>query len=746
MLRPERMSKVSVTGSKRVMDEVIETVHGLRLLDVTDYDGTWEGFTPGDPVEGAESASDELVTVRSIESILGVDRDAVESRPTVSVEEIGGELDELRDEVNRLDERRDEIDEEIREIDERIDETEPFAALGIDLDLLSGYRSLDVAVGRGDRDAVESAVADADELREYEIATGDDGDVVAVFARPTDDAEEGALDDALVGAEFAALEIPGVDGAESPEQYVERLRDRREELVSRRTELRRDLDAIRDDRAGFLVAAEEALTIRVQRAEAPLSFATTENVFVAEGWIPTTRFDEFAGGVSSAAGDHAEIEELERASFSRHGEAAVRERVHDGEGEAVATDGGTASEGDVVMSDDTPPVVQSNPGPTRPFQTLTNAYNLPRYDEFDPTAIVFLTFPLFFGFMIGDLGYGLLYTLIGGAIYSRFDGSGIESIGAIGIYSGVSTMIFGVLYGEIFGLHLITTYLWEGVFELGGPIIEKGISPAASEWALTWLVLSVIAGLIHMDIGWLFDFAENYELHGLGDAVLESGSWLLLTNSLWFWIFSRQAAGTKPEFLYTVFDGEPFPLGFSGFSNLELFVLPIPGLGELTVTLSLLLTFVGAAMVIAAEGLALMFEVINAFAHVLSYARLMAVLLAKAGMAFTVNLLFFGAYSEPTPSGAAEYHFMLSHGPDHIPEAATVMFPGLVHGSILSVLFGVAILLVGHLIVLALGVSSAGLQAIRLEYVEFFGKFYEGGGRPYQPFGYDRSDGAATER
>jgi V/A-type H+-transporting ATPase subunit I len=67
------------------------------------------------------------------------------------------------------------------------------------------------------------------------------------------------------------------------------------------------------------------------------------------------------------------------------------------------------------------------------------------------------------------------------------------------------------------------------------------------------------------------------------------------------------------------------------------------------------------------------------------------------------------------------------------------MFPGLVNGGVALVLLGLVVLVLGHVIVLALGVTSAGLQAVRLEYVEFFGKFYEGGGTEYEPFGYERT-------
>ena len=118
-------------------------------------------------------------------------------------------------------------------------------------------------------------------------------------------------------------------------------------------------------------------------------------------------------------------------------------------------------------------------------------------------------------------------------------------------------------------------------------------------------------------------------------------------------------------------------------------------------------------------------------AHVLSYLRIAAVLLAKAGMAFAVNLLFFGAYEQDK-----EFHFLLTKA--KAPAEAELMFPGLMHGGAGALLAGVLVLVVGHIVVLLLGITSAGIQSVRLEYFEYFSKFYEGGGEDYSPFGYDR--------
>jgi V/A-type H+-transporting ATPase subunit I len=714
MLRPERMSKVSVTGSKTVMDDVVEAVHDCNLLHVTEYDGTWEGFEPGNPIDGAEEASEKLVTVRSIESILDVeDADAGPTR-IVTDDALEDELEEIRERVNDLEDRRDEIRSELGQVEERIGAVEPFAKLGIDLDLLSGYDTLNVVVGEGSADAVERAMVDADGVDDVELFA-EDG-VVAVFARPTQGAEEDVITDALVGVDFTALEVPDAEG--SPEEYVAELEHRQQQLESKRRTVEDELEEVKLDAAGFLLAAEEKLSIDVQKREAPLSFATTDNAFVAEGWIPTDEYTDFAAAITEAVGDHVEVEELQRATFDSHGEEAVRENVGGGvEGGAAAADGGDeevrADGGGVVMNDDSPPVIQNNPGLVKPFEVLTGAVSRPKYDEFDPTVVLFLTFPAFFGFMIGDLGYGALYTLIGYYLYTNFDSQAFKSMGGVTIFAGVFTMLFGVLYGEIFGTHFVTTLFWEGLFHVHAPL-HKGLQPAYLAWAQAWLVISVLAGILHLNVGWLFDFVENLQLHDAKHAVLESGSWLLMLNGLWVWVFSTHARGVKPELLFTVFE-EAFQLPFAGFS---------PLVGQVAIAIFGL----GLVMLVVGEPVEAI-EFLNVFVNALSYTRIAAVLLAKAGMAFTVNLLFFGAYI----GGEGAYHFMYS-GEAH----GTVLFAGLKNMGPGMLILGLFVLLLGHLLVLALGVTSAGLQAVRLEYVEFFGKFYEGGGREYQPFGYER--------
>ncbi|EMA55248.1 V-type ATP synthase subunit I [Halococcus salifodinae] len=759
------MSRVSITGAKRVLDDVIETTHDLNLLHVTDYDGAWEGFEPGDPIAGADAAAERLVTVRSLESILDLDDDPDGSGEHVDTDDLADRLERVRGAVNDCDDRRDDLRDERRELDERASAMAPLETLGIDLDLLSGYDSLETSVGEGDEQAVRDTLDAADDVDRYETFA-EDG-VVAVFAHPTSGSSD-VLEDALVGAEFAAIEVP--DAEKSPAAYLDDLDDRRAELDREIESVEAELDDLREKHGDFLLAAEEQLTIEVEKREIPLAFATTKNAFVAEGWLPTEQFVDLAEALEASVGEHCEVEELERAAYDSSGQVADREPTGptepgvgdpetaadggnadskqssglqplDDENESddrLEADGGEPSEArrsspiersesdggtEARMADGEPPVVQKNPKGVRPFELLTKAVGRPSYAEFDPTIILFLTFPLMFGFMIGDVGYGLIYTGIGYWVYNGFDSDTYQRFGAVALAAGISTTVFGVLYGEIFGLHLVSTYLWEGVVGLSHAPIEKGLSPATSYWARTWFVVTALFGILHLNLAWIFEFIEEYTFHGFADALKETGSWLLALNGLWLFIFSRLFDGSKPDLLFEVFssgDVAAFELGFTGFPA---WVGIVGGVAF----------FAGLGLLAVGPTHELV-EAHQVLAHVLSYLRIAAVLLAKAGMAFAVNLLVLGVYVTE-----GEYHFI--YDPGHIPEEAELLGAlgtGLIHGGPVSILLAVVVLLVGHLVVLLLGVTSAGIQSIRLEYFEFFSKFYEGSGAAYDPFGYAR--------
>ena len=766
------MSKVSVTGSKRVIDDVIEAAYEHHSLHVTDYDGRYEGFTPGGSLDGAETVNERLVTVRSLESILDVSDDDIDAVGSLDDDELVAELERTRERVNELDDRRDDLRTALRDRQEEIDRMEPFADLGIALDLLGGYDSLDVIVGEAKVDAVESALADADDVAAYEVFGG--GDVVAAFAAPADGADDGFLQDAFVGVDIAMLEVPDVDA--SPSEYVAELEREQAELRGELDDVNAELAAVKEEAAGFLLRAEEQLTIEAQKKEAPLSFATTKNAFIAEGWIPTATFPDFEAAIADAVGDHAEVEELEQAEFTPDGDHYTEpvEDDHGGSGReteadpdaaespaepaepakpTAATDGGHATHGN-----DDPPVVQNNGTAAGPFELLVQGFGRPKYSEFDPTLLVFLTFPLMFGFMIGDIGYGVLYAAIGWYLYANYDGA-FREMGAVAIWAGLFTILFGIYYGiDIFGYHaypLLGIESWE---------VSKGLSPGTADWALAWLVVSVLFGILHLNVGYVLSFVSNYQQHDLEHALYESASWLLLLNGIWVWIFSSQAAGIRPEFLRPdvtiplvganvaeldlAATGPKPEFLFDSVAVLTFGAVEFAGFPELVGVIGLLAAFVGFVLLAIGEP-AEVVEVLSPVVNVVSYARIMAVLLAKGGMALAVNLLAFGAYISDggagsfnfifTPSRLAEVQEMAAAGEVELVFAgmSTAFEPSVI--GIVALVGAILVAIAGHIVVLLLGITAAGIQGIRLEYVEFFGKFYEGGGDPYSPFGYERT-------
>ncbi len=697
MLRPDRMSKVSVTGSKAVMPSVIEALHDLTLVHLSDYDGSWSGFENGRPLEGAEKASERLITVRSIKDALDIERDGTEGIGALSEAELDERLEEVRSRVNELDDRRNELQDQIRSIEDQIETLEPFATLGIDLDLLWGYETLDIAVGEGDRRHIEEALTEADTVDAFETFHSED--ILAIAAHGTGDTPIG---DALVGIEFTPVEVPHEEG--TAEGLIAELATERDRLEEEIATVEADLDDVREDVEDFVLRAERHLAMRVERTEVPLQFATTKRSFIAEGWIPTAELDRLETAMREAVGDRVDVEEVERADYESaedHTEAA--------------TDGGQP-----VTVDDTPPTKMRNSAAATPFEELVKIYQRPRYSELDPTFIIFLTFPFMFGFMIGDIAYGLMYMGIG-YFLQRHSSAVVNALGTIALWCGSITVIFGYLYNDFLGMKLVKHS------ELAIPglgVLHKGYKPtleAPSRWVLTWLIFAVVFGIIHMSIGWYMNYI-NKRAHDRREAILESGGWFMTVVGLYLWIFSDHLSGSKPSFLVDASElavpflpAIPTPVGIAG----------------------LFAVAVGAGMVIRAEGITGAIELPSIMlGQVLSYLRIPSVLLAKGGMAMVVLMiteLLLGLESLTLIRNSLYGLLVKGQLGAALPDV------GILTGILLGLL-SLVVFVTGHILVLILGITEAGIQMLRLEYVEFFQRFYDGGGRKYEPFGHTTSD------
>ena len=730
MLRPKRMSKVSITGAKSVMPSVIEAMYDLSLVHISDYDGSWEGFENGKPLEGSEEASEKLVTVRSLESILGIEDAVIDDLPELDQDEINAQLKKVKAEVNELDDRRNELRDQRREITERIEALKPFAELGIDLDLLHGYDSIDVVVGEGSQQAIEPVIADVDEIDAYEVFTG--GDIVAIAAAGKN-AEE-LISDALVGTQFARIEVPDEEG--EPSKRLDELQNERASLENEIKQIDEELEGIREEVEEFVLAAEQYLSARVHQKDIPLQFATTKRTFIAEGWVPTRQVEELKQTLQDAVGDHVEVEEIERADYNavEHGEHEEEDDNNKASGQAASqsTEKAVTDGGQTVTMDETPPTKMNNPGPAKPFEKLVQVVNHPKYSELDPTFIVFLTFPFAFGFMIADIAYGFLYMGIGYALW-QFRSEMLNALGWVAVWCGAFTAIFGYFYDDFLGLPT-------GLETPGVGLLYKGYEPYAAdiesgvfglgavEWAQLWILVAIVFGVIHMSVGWTMNFINERE-HSLSHAVFGSFTWIAAAVGLYMFLFSEVAAGL-----------EAIPAFIAGEEAVWSFVPVLEGsLPEVAGWIGIGLFVIGVIGIGYGEGIIGVIEIPSQIlGQTLSYLRIPAVLLAKGGMALVVLILteqILGVENILTAEPGDTPSSVLGE-----PGELAGMFTGLGLEGLLLIPLAILIFVIGHILVLVLGITAAGIQMLRLEYVEFFQKFYEGGGEKYKPFGRNNSN------
>ncbi len=641
------MTRVLIVASKEHLRKVIQELYSHRIFHIRDFIEGEEEETLiiGRPLEEASAASEKLVKVRSLESTFQVKGDELEPKMGKIAkrdlrEAIDHDLVSLEGEVNGALSRISKVDSTLREIEQHIKELTPFALAPLPLEIYRGYDTLAVITGSIPQDISIPLP------HEKFYAASKEGHFFAVFIRREDRDEVEKL---LDSHQFTPLPVPSGEGL--PVTLLEQAKRRMEDLQQESLQIQKHLQQLREDKKEFIAACEELLTSDVEQAEAPLRFAVTEHAFLAEGWVPTEEVDRLKSGVSVACGGKALVKEL---PMDEH-------RL--------------------------PPVEYDNPPYSRSTQLLMDTYSRPRYDELDPTLVVSIIFPIFFGIILGDVGYGLL--LLGVSLLLRRFITGTDGRYLLSIMrnSSISSIFFGVLFSEFlgfeikFGNFVLHPILFNRHLSFGGE--GEGAVPDIPGL----LIFSVWIGIFQITLGRILSSVNHYRHHGIRGAIPQLG-WVAGMWGILFMIWSYFPMPLMPDFT-------TLPKVIS--------VLPLPGV------IGGVLLLLGLAAVATESALELI-ELPTMISHTMSYARLLAVGLSSVAIAIVINFIAIGMLIEPQL------------------EALSLV-------GIVMIIIGILVFIGGHLGNTALGMVGGGLQSLRLQYVEFFTKFYKGGGVKYNPFG-----------
>ncbi|MFI3229456.1 MAG: V-type ATP synthase subunit I [Bacillota bacterium] len=327
-----------------------------------------------------------------------------------------------------------------------------------------------------------------------------------------------------------------------------------------------------------------------------------------------------------------------------------------------------------------PPTLMSNNGLVAPFGgNITAMYGLPNYGAMDPNPFVAFFYILFFGFMLSDAGYGLLMTIACFAYLFikrpvKDSGSFIKMFG----FCGLSTIFWGTIFGSWFGMG--ATEL--STFEVGKFLASlQLIDPLDGDQTLIMFGLGLALGAVQIAVGFILNGVKKIKSNNVFDGILSDFSWAIILAGGGIYIL-----------------------------NMLVFSVDIIGsIGMIAALIGVVMLIAGGAVgkknpikaVVGALGN--LYGAVNVFSDILSYARLFGLGLTTCVIGLVVNEM-------------------------------GMIFIDLIPG-VVGIVCAVCVWLGGHVFNIAINTLGVYVHNSRLQYVEFFGKFYEGTGRAFAPLG-----------
>lgn len=333
--------------------------------------------------------------------------------------------------------------------------------------------------------------------------------------------------------------------------------------------------------------------------------------------------------------------------------------------------------------DESIPIILDNKPLLKPFEMVVELYGVPRYFEIDPTPFIPLFFAIFFGLCLSDAGYGIVLAVI--SLVFAFKMKNAKKLLMIIFWGSIFSIFAGAIFSGWFGD--LPRYLGMEDFFKRFAIMGDPIN--SNDGAMNFFRLALAMGVIHVFYGLFIKFFESIKNRDWESAFLDDLPWIIILLPLIIILLSSQMAVDM-----NLITSPIFPAGVS-----RILIWPI---------------IIGALMIIlfrARQEKSWGFRIFMGFLNLtvvngitsfigdfLSYIRLMALGLVTAGIGVAVNKIAFQFLSVPA----------------------------------VGILLLIIMLVLGHSFNMVISVLSGFVHTLRLNYVEFFPKFYVGGGRPFE--------------
>mgnify|MGYP003969012499 CR=1 FL=1 len=628
MLKTERMSKLRIISSKSKQKQVIQKLHDLKVLDIIEHKKT-EELDIGDTIENSEKVAELLVKIKSLLGDSDKDENNIKHKSKkLDLKEIEEEITEIETKIKSKKEEITDINKNLSKKKELLSKLEILNSLYLDLESYNSLNSISTFVGTiNNKELVKKELENITQKFKLHFSENNKNKTIALFIEKNK--EEQVLE-ILKNHGFVELNLDFIGEMKGlPLKQMNKINDEINIVDNQKIKLDHEIEKIKRDKINDIKIFYNFLNIEAEKAEAPLKFAQTNNTVMITGWVPQSKKQETIKEIEKITDNKIYFEDLE------------------------------------LKNKESVPIKMKNNMLVKPFEFFMRLYTLPSYKEVDPSTLIFLTFPIFFGFMLGDALYGVITLLLFWSLIKVIPAGKdlLKSMMACSYW----TILFGIIFGEYLGFERLTI---NGILYEFPRLINRmhgSLNIMGNDIHIV-LVIGAIVGLVHINLSLLFGAINEYDNHGLKEAILAKLSWYVFEAGLAIVLLKL--------------------LGIVSFSMANYF-------GIALIIISIIMIYLG-------EGVQGLVEIPAIFSNMLSYLRLGAVGLASVGLAVVVN--------------------------------EQLAMPFIEKGG-LFILVAILILILGHVINIALGIIGPFLHSIRLHYVEFFARFYKGGGKEYKPFG-----------